>query len=272
MALSHLSARFIHPRRYQSLVFDAKNSVRPTSTGSKFSKFPPCKNWAMDRNRWQPKGARSGLYAGNYYLRSILLYFIFLNILSQKFITNYWYWITLTSFRLFNHLIHFKFCRSSSIPPNSLIFVMIVRAVRALALSCCKRTLFRLTNVGYLYLKISWNRSSCWEFGRKSAKSTRRISGELGASKDTIHRLIKTLVKSYRRCRYVSHELTPQQAQHRVDICRQLIGNPMDDRFIRKIVTSIKWVYYNNPDASKQWQGPCKIAKVIVKGTYRWNF
>ena len=34
----------------------------------------------------------------------------------------------------------------------------------------------------------------------------------------------------------VPYELAPQQAQRRVDICRQLTGNPMDDRFMRKIV------------------------------------
>ena len=55
----------------------------------------------------------------------------------------------------------------------------------------------------------------------------------------------------------LSHELTPQQAQRRVDIYRQLIGNLLDDRFISRIVTcDEKWVYYCNPDASKQWLGP----------------
>ena len=34
--------------RYQSLVFDAKNSVRTISTASVFLKFLPCKKWAMD--------------------------------------------------------------------------------------------------------------------------------------------------------------------------------------------------------------------------------
>ena len=40
----------------------------------------------------------------------------------------------------------------------------------------------------------------------------------------------------------------------------------MDDRFIRRIVTyDEKLVYYCNPDASKQWLGPCQPAKVSVK-------
>ena len=49
-------------------------------------------------------------------------------------------------------------------------------------------------------------------------------------------------------------------------ICCQLIGNPMDDKFIRRIVTcDEKWVYYQNPNASKQWLSPRQLAKVIVK-------
>ena len=99
-----------------------------------------------------------------------------------------------------------------------------------------------------------------------SQKSTRRLLEELGASKDTIHRQIKMLGKSYRSCRPVPHELTPQQAQHRVDICCQLVGNPMDDTFIGTIVTcDEKWVYYSNSDASKQRLSPHQSVKLIVK-------
>ena len=47
-------------------------------------------------------------------------------------------------------------------------------------------------------------------FGRKSTKSTRRLSEELGALNDTIHHQIKTFGKSFRSCTSVPHELTPQ--------------------------------------------------------------
>ena len=60
--------------------------------------------------------------------------------------------------------------------------------------------------------------------------------------------------------------MTPQQAQRRVDICHLLISNPMDDRFIRRIVTcDEKWIYHRNPDALKKWLGSHQHAKVIVK-------
>ena len=65
----------------------------------------------------------------------------------------------------------------------------------------------------------------------RKTKSTCRLSEERGASKDTMHRHIKTFGKLYGSCRSALHELTPQQAQRRADICRQLVDNPMDDRY-----------------------------------------
>ena len=62
------------------------------------------------------------------------------------------------------------------------------------------------------------------------------------------------------------HELTPQKAQRRVDICRQHIGNPMDDKFIRRILLHVmkNWSY-RKPDASKQCLDPSQPVKAIVK-------
>ena len=65
----------------------------------------------------------------------------------------------------------------------------------------------------------------------------------VGCQKNLVHLKIPYIArltrgKSYKCCRSVPRELTPQQAQCRVDICRQLIGNPVDDRFIR-IVTCV---------------------------------
>ena len=54
--------------------------------------------------------------------------------------------------------------------------------------------------------------------GENLQKYARRLSEELSASKDTTHHQIKTLGKSYRSCKSVSHELTPQQAQRKVDM------------------------------------------------------
>ena len=67
-----------------------------------------------------------------------------------------------------------------------------------------------------------------------------------------------------------------------MDICvvSHIIGNLMDDRFIRKIITcDEKWVYHHNPDATKQWLGAHKPAKASLKNRFGpkvmcicWNF
>ena len=66
------------------------------------------------------------------------------------------------------------------------------------------------------------------EFWKKIRKSTRRLSEEPYMAR------LRHLEKHIEA---VPHALTPQQAQRSVDICRHLIGNPMDDRFIWRIAT-----------------------------------
>ena len=71
--------------------------------------------------------------------------------------------------------------------------------------------------------------------GRKSAKKVLfGYEEELGASKDTTHHQIKSLGKLYRSCISVTHKLTPQQTQCRVNIYHQLI-DLSGDRIIRII-------------------------------------
>ena len=93
------------------------------------------------------------------------------------------------------------------------------------------------------------------------ATSVRRLSGELGTSKSTIARQLHKLGKVNKRCREVPHQLTPAQAQRRVDTCRQLLENPMDERWIKRVVTcDEKWVYFSNPDKENQWLEPGQMA------------
>ena len=82
-----------------------------------------------------------------------------------------------------------------------------------------------------------------WDIGNiPRVLEANKLLEEFAASKYTMHRL--TVGKSYRSCRSLPHELTLQQAHRRVGICRQLIDNPIDDRFIRRIVTcDEKWVF-----------------------------
>lgn len=96
--------------------------------------------------------------------------------------------------------------------------------------------------------------------------STRRLSNELGASKDTIGRALHKLGKVNRRCREVPHDLNAQQAKNRVDVCKKLLENPKDERFLKRIVTSDeKWIYLNNPNNRNQWLDRGESAKPVVK-------
>ena len=96
--------------------------------------------------------------------------------------------------------------------------------------------------------------------------STRKLSSELGTSHMTISRRFNQLGLVNRRCQEVPHELTPDQAQQRVDVCRQLLSNPNDLRFIKRIVTGDeKWIYLRNSDNSNQWRYPGQPSKPVVK-------
>jgi histone-lysine N-methyltransferase SETMAR len=84
--------------------------------------------------------------------------------------------------------------------------------------------------------------------------STRILSAELGCSNATVHRKLTELDMVNRRCRVIPHELTPDQAQRRVDVCRQLLERRFGARDLRRIVTSDeKWIFYRNPDTRNQW-------------------
>jgi len=83
--------------------------------------------------------------------------------------------------------------------------------------------------------------------------STRRLSDDLGISQSSAVRHLHRIGKVLKSCRVVPHELTEVQAQRRVQMCNQLLANPHDERFMKRIVTcDEKWVYYRNPDTRKQ--------------------
>jgi [histone H3]-lysine36 N-dimethyltransferase SETMAR len=96
--------------------------------------------------------------------------------------------------------------------------------------------------------------------------SSRRLSAELDIPQTSVVRHLHTLGKINKRCREVPHDLTEIQAQNRVNACRKLLENPLDDRFIRQIVTcDEKWVYFSNPDKRNQWLNPGQVAEPVAK-------
>ncbi|CAF0817539.1 unnamed protein product [Didymodactylos carnosus] len=69
------------------------------------------------------------------------------------------------------------------------------------------------------------------------ATSTCKLSAKFGTSNSTIYEHLHHLGKVSRSCRNVPHELTPEQAQYRVNVCKELLANPRNERFIKRIVT-----------------------------------
>jgi hypothetical protein len=92
------------------------------------------------------------------------------------------------------------------------------------------------------------------------------LSDTLGPSKSTIHRHLTALGKIYKTCRFVSHELTVEQAQRQVEFCHKLLQLPKGHRFIKIIVTcDEKRIYLNNPDLHEQWLDKGQLPVLIVK-------
>ena len=86
--------------------------------------------------------------------------------------------------------------------------------------------------------------------------------------KNLVHHKIHTSPEtSNRNCRSVLHELTPNRLpERRLHICLQLIVNPMDNIFIRRIVTfDVKLVYYRNLTPRNSGSVPFNLPKSSLK-------
>ena len=60
--------------------------------------------------------------------------------------------------------------------------------------------------------------------------------------------------------------MTDDQAERRVEICKQLLQNPLDDRFWKKIITcDEKWFFFYNPDKRGQGVPIDQEAEPVVK-------
>lgn len=102
-----------------------------------------------------------------------------------------------------------------------------------------------------------------WE---EPGESTRTMSAELGCHHSTVARHLQLLGLTKRQYREVPHELTPEQAQSRVDVCNQLLAFPFDERFFKRIITcDEKWIYMRNPDTRRQWLFPGQTAEPVAK-------
>jgi histone-lysine N-methyltransferase SETMAR len=112
--------------------------------------------------------------------------------------------------------------------------------------------------------------------------TTRELAADLGSSPATIMRHLHRLGFESKRPRVLPHELTPNQAQRRVNTCRQLLENPLDAQFWRRIITGDeKWIFFRNPNNRNQWLQPGQTGTPVVQtGRFErkimlcvwWNF
>jgi hypothetical protein len=92
------------------------------------------------------------------------------------------------------------------------------------------------------------------------------LATELLVSKSTIWNHLHRIGKANRRIRKVPRELTAEQKQRRIDLCRQLRQNALDGRFYRRIITcDKKWIFFQNPDHDNQWITPGQPALPVPK-------
>ena len=70
-----------------------------------------------------------------------------------------------------------------------------------------------------------------------SSTSIRRLLAELSIPQTSVIQHHNTIRKVNRRCHKVPHDLTENQIPNRIQTCRILLKNPLDDRFIQRIVT-----------------------------------
>lgn len=93
------------------------------------------------------------------------------------------------------------------------------------------------------------------------AASTLALSAENQCTRWTIVRGLNRLGKVYKRPRQVPYDLTPAQEQRRVEVCKQLLANPKDERFFKRVLTcDEKWILFFNPSKKNQWLDPGQLA------------
>jgi hypothetical protein len=98
------------------------------------------------------------------------------------------------------------------------------------------------------------------------------LATELLVSKSTIWNHLHRIGKANRRARKVPRELTAEQKQRRIDLCRQLRQNALDARFYRRIITcDEKWIFFQNPDHANQWIIPGQPALPVPKKKFFWE-
>ncbi|CAF2057187.1 unnamed protein product [Rotaria magnacalcarata] len=98
------------------------------------------------------------------------------------------------------------------------------------------------------------------------SSNTRDLTDKLGVAQRTVVNYLHKFDFVYKKPRQDPYELTEAQAIRRVEVCRQLLDNPLNNRFWKRIVTcDEKWVFLVNRNRSRRWiprdQNPPSVAR-----------
>ena len=86
------------------------------------------------------------------------------------------------------------------------------------------------------------------------SSNTRDLADELGVAQRTVVNYLHKFDFVYKKPRQDPHELTEAQGIRCVEVCRQLLDNPLNDRFWKRIVIcDEKLVFLVNRHRSRRW-------------------
>uniref|UniRef100_A0A0K0FSR4 Histone-lysine N-methyltransferase SETMAR (inferred by orthology to a human protein) n=1 Tax=Strongyloides venezuelensis TaxID=75913 RepID=A0A0K0FSR4_STRVS len=102
-----------------------------------------------------------------------------------------------------------------------------------------------------------------------SQQTVRRISEDLGVSKDIVFRHLKQIGKTKKIDQWVPHELTEKQKNSRLEICSSLLLRNKNDQFLDRIVIcDEKWILYYSRKRAGQWldkdEAPKQFSKLQI--------
>lgn len=92
------------------------------------------------------------------------------------------------------------------------------------------------------------------------------LAKQLGVTQQAVSCRLKKLGKVQKACRWVPHNLSPENKNRRYGTALSLLTRFKKKDFLHKIVTGDeKWVYYENPKRRKSWVSPGQPSSSIVK-------
>jgi [histone H3]-lysine36 N-dimethyltransferase SETMAR len=106
----------------------------------------------------------------------------------------------------------------------------------------------------------------CAALQKQPHSSASDLAATLGTCKQTVCNHLHQLEYINKRRRVDPYDITDAQARGRVELCCELLMNPLDDRFWKRIITcDEKWIFLVNHNRTKQWVKRGQQTQPIVR-------